>query len=124
MEEAVVTMEVQLPPFSPEAEHEFDLGVASYEQGDYAHALRHFHQATVLSPQWAPAWANVGECHVVLRAYDAAVVAYRNALRIAPRFAQACLGLGVTLHRLGKQVPARRQIRRAVELAPDQWKSW
>lgn len=64
------------------------------------------------------AWNNLGEIRRMQGQYAEAESCYRNALRIAPRFAEAHYGLGNILKHLGRDEDAVYAYRAALDLAP------
>ncbi|WP_439572963.1 methyltransferase domain-containing protein [Phreatobacter sp.] len=80
------------------ADRRYAWGVAARDEGDLAAAADLFAQAAEAAPRWPAAWLALGEAKARLGECEAAVAAFRTALRADPADR---LGAGLHLARLG-----------------------
>jgi tetratricopeptide (TPR) repeat protein len=107
---------VELDPLSPFAL--FALGRSELGRGDLDEARQAFSQAAVLAPQ-NPLFLNeAGAIYARLDQLPRAEQAYNAALAINPNDAIALAGLGTVQGDRGDNTNARKNLERAVELAP------
>ena len=73
---------------SDEARRHFDRGMTAVEMAkspeDLNAAINEFKQATVLAPNWADAFYNLGKVQGAAEKYNDAIVSYRRYLQLAP----------------------------------------
>jgi hypothetical protein len=96
-----------------------NLGLVRHEQGQFAVALQHYHQALQLRPNYAKAHSNLG---VLLQAQGQlvdAVAHLQHALRLQPDYIEAYCNLGVLLQAQGHVDAAIAMFERALEYKPD-----
>jgi Flp pilus assembly protein TadD len=99
------------------------MGYARLAREEFAWARRSFERAAVLDPGHEDALVGLGE--ILLRAlyreqlYSDARDIFSRCATTRPDSAEVAAALGYTLHRLGDEVGAGRQIRRALRLDPD-----
>lgn len=76
---------------SDEARRHFDRGMAAVEMAkspdDLNDAIAEFKQATVLAPDWADAFFNLGKVQEAAEKYNDAIVSFRKYLQLAPNAA-------------------------------------
>lgn len=65
-------------------------------------AIGHARSAQALHPVYTNAWLLEGNAHYYLKAYDAAITAYRQALRINPEYREARQNLPIALRDAGR----------------------
>jgi Flp pilus assembly protein TadD len=92
-----------------------NIGGLRIRQGDYSDAIRHLEIATVLEPDWAPAWVNVGVAHGRLDEKEAALAAYQRALVAEPGNSSALVNLAKLYLEQGREEEAETAMRAAAE---------
>ena len=70
-----------------------NIGGLAIRQRNYEEALRNLEIATVVAPDWAPAWVNLGVTYGRLGNQDAAFDAYQRALTAEPGNSSALINL-------------------------------
>jgi len=100
------------------AEDIFAAGNALAASGDCNGALACYEKVRVMRPSDPMVYNNIGAALTRLRRPEAAVVAYRRAIRIAPELHASINNLGNALRDLGRFDAARDAYRRAIRLAP------
>jgi len=93
-------------------------GVVRLNQNRLAEAAELFAQAAHLSPREAMFPFNQGRALAALGQADAAVLAYRTALKCKPDFVDAFYELGSLLHRTGRWEDAEKAFRQILRLSP------
>jgi protein O-GlcNAc transferase len=93
-------------------------GVVRLNQNRLAEAAELFAQAARLSPREAMFPFNQGRALAALGEADAAVLAYRAALKCKPDFVDAFYELGSLLHRTGQWEDAEKAFRQILRLSP------
>lgn len=93
-------------------------------QGDHARAVADYDSALALQPGNATLHGERGNCLREMDALSAAVAAYDTALELSPTWAQAYAGRALALNALTDYDPARRDLVRATELAPEVPNLW
>jgi predicted O-linked N-acetylglucosamine transferase (SPINDLY family) len=94
------------------------LAVLSLFRGQTAQALRHATVAVCHAPADARQHFTLGRAHKAAGDLDAAVAAYRRAIELDPRYAEAQVSLGIALKAQGQLEAAIACYRRAIALAP------
>lgn len=103
-------------PDHPDALHL--LGVLLYQSGDSARAKVLIQKAIGIREQ--PVYhGNLGNVLKAVGEKDAALVAYRRAIELDPKFAQAHLNLGMLQHETGQSETAIASLKKAIEIQPD-----
>ncbi len=92
-----------------------NIGGLRIREGDYADAIRHLEIATVLEPDWAPAWVNSGVAHGRLDDKEAAFAAYQRALVAEPGNSSALVNLAKLYLEQGREEEAETAMRAAAE---------
>ena len=77
------------------------IGSVFVAQRKFDRALAEFQQATVLDPDYAAAFNNLGEAQGELRQYNEALEAFNRALVLDPKLSRARYNIGITYGRLG-----------------------
>jgi tetratricopeptide (TPR) repeat protein len=100
------------------------LGEAYMIRKEYDKAVDHLERAVRLVPDYAPAYALLGQAYEGLRKDRDAKRSYRNALQYGgdygPEFqAQTNLSLGKLLARTGERAEARKSLAEVMRLAPN-----
>jgi TolB-like protein/Tfp pilus assembly protein PilF len=100
---------------------------AHYNPDSLAKALALFQQATAIDPEYALAWAGIGDCHAQMVQWgasnekellDRGLEAARRAIAIDPRLPEAHKAEGLLLHMLGDDAGERKALDRAIEMNP------
>ncbi len=94
------------------------LGIAQVANGDLAAAEAVLGAVTRNEPKLADGWRYLGLVHEKQNRLDESASARENAVKLAPRFAQAWIDLGSTLLLLRRQSDALRCFARARSLEP------
>ncbi len=76
-----------------------NIGGLSIREDDLDGALRNLEIATILAPDWAPAWVNLGVVQMRLGQHDEAVDSLQQALLVEPGNSSALVNLVEDLHR-------------------------
>jgi predicted O-linked N-acetylglucosamine transferase (SPINDLY family) len=94
-------------------------------RGDARRAVDAFDTALSAQPH-LPLWKPLAQLHMTLGDVAAAEAAFRQAVNAegGDRDLEALVGLAATLRRLGRGDEATGPLRRAVELAPDNFSAW
>jgi superkiller protein 3 len=77
------------------------IGNVLVAQRKFDRALAEYQQATVLDPDYAVAFNNVGEAQGELRQYTRALEAFNRAVALDPKLSRARYNIGITYGRLG-----------------------
>jgi tetratricopeptide (TPR) repeat protein len=77
------------------------IGNVLVAQRRFDRALAEYQQATVLDPDYAVAFNNVGEAQGELRQYNRALEAFNRAVALDPKLSRARYNIGITYGRLG-----------------------
>ncbi len=96
-----------------------NVGVACYDNEDYAAAERHQRKALALNPALAQALNNIGSILRQQDDADGAITWYRKALDAEPNHLEALNNLGAMLNEVERPEEARAALFRAVQLKPD-----
>lgn len=81
--------------------------------------LVHHPSAQEEGPDTTGMWTNLGSAYLEQGRLDEALAAQREAVRLAPNWAEARYNLGITLHRAGDREGALAEFRRVVALYPE-----
>lgn len=110
----------------PRAETFSSMGTIYYSLGDYAKAAAAYEGALLIRPLGAITHRNLGDAYAHLNRQADAVKAYRQAVKLAeaevsvsPSDARALARLAVYQAKAGDAAAARRTLRRAEQLAPN-----
>jgi tetratricopeptide (TPR) repeat protein len=95
-----------------------ELGRLYYDLEKYPEAIQAFRSEIKLRPT-AVSYHFVGNAHGYLNEDTEALAAYREALRLNPKYVQIYLPLGHAANRLGRHAEAVEAYRRAIEAKPD-----
>ncbi len=86
----------------------YNLGMASFEKGDYRAAIKHFERSIRINPNVARTHNELGMCYLFLKENDKAVPHFERALEIDPSFAEAHNNIGISLFGLGRFTEAEQ----------------
>jgi len=92
-----------------------NIGGLAIRQRNYEEALRNLEIATVIAPDWAPAWVNLGVTHGRLGNEDAAFDAYQRALIAEPGNSSALINLSKMYQAQGRIEESRTALLAAAE---------
>ncbi len=95
------------------------IGKTLSEEGQVAEAAAQFKEATLLRPDYGPAYLALGLARKLLLDREAALEALQRAAALSPQDAEAAYELGIQLQSLGKIEQAVVHLRHADELRPD-----
>jgi tetratricopeptide (TPR) repeat protein len=101
-----------------EAMNEFRLANELYNKGLVDEALAKYERSVVLDPEFAPAYANIGNIYASKKLYDLARLAYEKGRVVAPNYAGTYLNLAVTQYEQGHKDAAEASFRAALSLYP------
>jgi Flp pilus assembly protein TadD len=100
---------------SASAIYHTNIGGLRIRQGDYGDAIRHLEIATILEPDWAPAWVNRGVAYGRLNEQDVAFASYQQALVAEPGNSSALVNLAKLYLEQGREEEAETAMRAAAE---------
>ena len=123
-DETVFAAAVRTQPRSPRAH--FILGKARLEAGERDEALALFDRTLELWPEHVPALVEKGiiHAHPERGELEVAERAFREAVRVSPRYAKAHLNLGIALHHQGRRVEAEASVNESLRLDPESARAW
>ncbi len=96
----------------------FELAVEHNQNGRHWESVTSFLQSLTLSPDYVPAWVNMGYVLCELQRYRLAEIALVSALEHEPRSDEAYCNLGVVYMRTNQLPKAEAVLRRAIEINP------
>src|SRR4030042_3878215 len=67
-----------------EAESEFEVGLALFNQGQYEESMEHFERSTELNPEFCRSYLYIGRVYLNIGKWQEALPPLRHALRLAP----------------------------------------
>jgi tetratricopeptide (TPR) repeat protein len=103
VEDAIALYEDILAIDSKHAESYINLGTIAYKRGDMRLAERMYRQATEADDSSALAFYDLGNALDELRRFEEAVGAYKEALRLSPKYADAHYNLAYIYERTSEQ---------------------
>lgn len=92
-----------------------NIGGLAIRQGDLDGAVHNLEIASILAPQWAPAWVNLGVAYMRLGEEEAAFDALKNALDAEPGSSSALTNLSRLYRAQGRMEEADHAMRAAAE---------
>jgi Flp pilus assembly protein TadD len=92
-----------------------NLGGAAIREDQLELAKRHLETATVLVPEWAPAWINLGVARFRSDDTNGALEAYQQALTVEPNSASALTNLAYVYRYLGREEEAQTALYAAAQ---------
>ena len=92
-----------------------NIGGLAIRRHSYDDAVRNLEIATILAPEWAPAWVNLGVTYGRLGHEDAAFDAYQRALIVEPGNSSALINLSKMYQAQGRLEEARTALLAAAE---------
>jgi len=92
-----------------------NIGGHAIRQGDLESAIHNLHIATVLAPDWAPAWVNLGVTYARLGDTEAAFDSLQQALLVEPGNSSALVNLAKLYRDQGREEEADNAMRAAAE---------
>ncbi|WP_226593943.1 O-linked N-acetylglucosamine transferase, SPINDLY family protein, partial [Microseira wollei] len=96
-----------------------NLGNILWQQGKLEAALKSYHSALKIQPNYAPSHYNLGNIFLQQGKLDAAVDYYEQALKLKPDYAEAHNNLGNALKLQGKLDAAIESFRQTLRIKPD-----
>lgn len=100
-----------------------DWGSLYYQRSNYARAAQLFRQATLVNPQAALPWRNLGAVYLVTEHMDEALRALDQSIALLPS-GEAYANRGTALFWLGKYHEAAKAYKLAVDLNPNRYVLW
>jgi tetratricopeptide (TPR) repeat protein len=100
------------PPFTADAESEYNRGVRARLAKEWAAAVEAFRAAVTLRPNFPEAWNELGYALRNQGRYPESLDAYDEALRLRPNFPEALEYLGEAYVKMGRFDDARRVLQR------------
>jgi len=95
-------------------------GWAYFNRGDYETALKRFHQATIIDPDFAPGYFGKAYIYSIQDNIDLAIKNYRKTIELAdPPYSHAYGNLGLALLIKGQLVEGHQMLLKALEIDPD-----
>jgi Tfp pilus assembly protein PilF len=95
-----------------------ELGWSYFNKGDAETALKRFHQALILDPNFAPAYFGIAYVYSVQNKLDLAIQNYRQSIEKDPTFSHAYSNLGLALLYSGNPKDALPILQKALDIAP------
>ena len=93
-----------------------NLGVTRFQQGKYPEATEALQRSVRLAPGDAFSWSNLGITYYQLQRYDEGVVALEKSVALDPQDAKAHNYLGCCYSRKGRQMDAKKEFLKALEI--------
>ena len=110
-------VETGVEQFAPELTEK---GWRYFKIGDVDTALKRFRQATILDPDFAPAYFAVGYIYSLQNRLSLAIQYYRKAVDLAdPPDSRATANLGLALMMTGQEQEGFEMVQKALELDPE-----
>jgi serine/threonine protein kinase/tetratricopeptide (TPR) repeat protein len=125
LDEAIVAYRRALDLKTDYSRAHFNLGNVYRKQGKQHDAIKSYLQALKCKPDYtsplyhAGVFNNLGNAYRDTNELARAAAAYREALKLDGKHTSACLGLGITLHRLDKLDEAIQAFRQVLKFKPD-----
>ena len=95
-------------------------GWAYFNQGDYETALKRFHQATIIDPDFAPGYFGKAYIYSIQDNLDSAIENYRKTIELAdPPYSHAYGNLGLALLIKGQNKEGHEMLLKALEIDPN-----
>ena len=95
-----------------------NLGLALAKQGELDEAIKHYHKALLINPDYVEAYNNLGATLVRIGHIDEAIEQYKKALKINPYFVDAYNNFGAALGKLGNIADAIEYYKKALQIDP------
>ena len=103
---------------SCEANHEVARGTRALNRRDFEHALKHFHRAVELDPEFAEAYNQRAIVYYLQERYEQSVEDCRAAVARMPCHFGAWAGMGHGYAHLGRHAEAVRSYEKALQINP------
>ncbi|HAW52384.1 MAG TPA: hypothetical protein DCX54_08685 [Flavobacteriales bacterium] len=104
----------------PFAKDVVEKGWAYFNNGDLETALKRFHQATIIDPEFAPGYFGKAYVYSVQNKLDKAIENYRKTIVLAdPPFSPAYSNLGLALLMQGQKDEGHKMLLKALEIDPN-----
>lgn len=101
------------------AEQEVDKGWQAFEEGNLNAAVQSFRQATVVDPEYAPAYYALGHADLARNQLGGAIANFKKAIELAdPPMIEAYINLGFALTLAGRDREGLQTYNEALALAP------
>jgi tetratricopeptide (TPR) repeat protein len=101
------------------AKQEVEKGWEAFSNGDIDSALRSFHQATIVDPQYAPGYYGKGHAYMARNKLGPAIVNFEKTIELAdPPLVEAYVNLGFALTLSGRDQEGLRMYNKALALDP------
>ena len=89
-----------------------------FDEGKLEDAAKHGEKAVKISPQWAAAHQDLGQCYARMRVYDKAIAQFQNAASLDPKMAAAWVSMSAAYFLQGQYHEGENAARRALEIDP------
>ena len=106
------------PQAAPEAQRNYDSGVALYNSGQLAEAIDALKESNKLKPNDPQTQYMLGLAYWKLKAYNQAVDSFKRALKNKPDWDEAYFRLGLTYYVLGRTSQSNETYKKLLELNP------
>lgn len=113
---SVTTVESHDPNIPARSREEYERGVNDAGNNRPENAVKHFHEALAIHPQFYSAHVAIAEQYSKLNRDEEAAASYRKAIELRPERAQAYVGLGVMLVKQKRYPDAIAPFRRSLEI--------
>ena len=109
--------ETNIKSFALDAVHK---GWAYFNKGDLETALKRFHQATIIDPEFAPGYFGKAYIYSIQDNIDSAIENYRKTIELAdPPYSHAYGNLGLALLIKGQNKEGHEMLLKALEIDPN-----
>jgi tetratricopeptide (TPR) repeat protein len=106
------------------ARNYYNLGVDSYNSGDYKMAVGFFDKATSIYPDYESAWFYQGNCYYLLKSYEEAVKCFDKVITINPSSGNAWYSKGLSLFLLKQYKEAIPCFDQTLAINPTDSNAW
>jgi Tfp pilus assembly protein PilF len=113
---AVISIEALDPSVPARSREEYEKGLKDANNNKPENAVKHFHEAVTIHPQFYSAYVAIAEQYAKLKRDDDASGAYQKAIELKPDRAPAYVGLGVMLVKQKRYSDAIVALRRSLEI--------
>jgi len=121
--ESLQTSELLIGKYPNEAFFYNLSGVCYADLGQLETAVRYYHQALIINPDYAEVHSNLGNVLQDLGQLDEAVSSFQRALKIQPDYVEAHYNLGVLLQNIGQLDAAVNRYEQVLKINPDHAKA-
>jgi tetratricopeptide (TPR) repeat protein len=108
----------------PASEKLMEKGTAALRRGDFAGAAETFSRVTIIAPQFAGGFFDLGLVRVQQGKWEESIAALQKCVQLDSKFRGAHLFLGIAEYRRNRYAEAKSDLKRELELAPKNADAW